>query len=279
MRRVCYAICWVVATGAALAQTGFQAQSSSSIVAGAGAGGEETVEIRNVSYEITGDGIPGRASGERLLLRKTVHSKEALGDIGVDASVTVEAWRFGDNPAQKPVYGFTVAGTDVRTVDNALLVIARGLEEVEWWSVYKLGSGQHFFDTYVPVVGFSIARDMVKMRYVGLEVPADDIRDARLKQGNVVGVVTYASEDRVIREALLTCDEVRQARLLRSYADVSRRVVVEERAGGRVVRVSFAQNYPSAANLMEVVIPVVGDNLDLGHAQVPARMHVSGWRR
>jgi hypothetical protein len=30
-------------------------------------------------------------------------------------------------------------------------VFARGVEEVSWWSIHKLGNGQRLFDTYVPV--------------------------------------------------------------------------------------------------------------------------------
>ncbi len=257
----------------------FQAQASSSITARTSADGSQTVEIRNVSYEITGTEIPGRPSGERLLLRKTTHSKQALGDIGQDASVTLEAWRFGDDPAQKPLYALTTTGVDVHAVDNALLVASRGIEEVDWWSVYKLGSGQHLFDTYVPLVDFSISRETVKTRYVGLEVPPDDTPDARLKQPNVVAVLTYAAEDRVIREALLTADDPQQARLLRSYADVTRAVSAEDRPASRAVRISFSQNYPSPPRPVEVLIPILRDDLDLAHAQLPARLHVSVWRR
>jgi hypothetical protein len=256
----------------------FQAQSPSSISASLSADGAETVEIRNVSYEVTGGAIPGRPPAERLLLRKTIHSKEVVGDIGVDASVTVDAWRFGDNPAQKPLYSLTATGTEVRTMDSAILVASRGTEEVDWWSVYKLGSGQHLFDTYVPLVSFSIARETVRTRYVGVEVPPDDTTDTRLKQPNVVAVLTYASGDRVIREALVTCDDARQAALLRSFADATRTVSEEEKPA-RAVRISFSQNYPSPPNPVDVRIPVVGDDLDLAHAQLPARVHVTAWRR
>jgi hypothetical protein len=257
----------------------FQAQSSSSITASSGAGGSQTVEIRNVAYEITGTGVPGRPAGERLILRKTTHSKQVLGDIGEDATVTVEAWPFGSDPAQKPLYALNTSGVDVHTMDNALLVASRGVEEVEWWSVYKLGSGQHLFDTYVPLVSFSISRETVKTRYVGLEVPPDDHRDARLKQPNVVAVLTYAAEDRVIQEALLTCDDPQQARLLRSYADGTRTVSAQEKPAARAVRISFSQNYPSPPTTVEVLVPVVRDDLDLAHAELPPRMHISVWRR
>ena len=247
------------------------AQSASTIDFSSAANGSETVEIRNISHEVTGTQVPGRPSGERLLLRKTTHSKQVLGDIGLEATVTLEAWRLGEDPRQKPLYTLTVAGEDARTIDNALLAVSRGLEETEWWSVYKLGSGQHLFDTYVPLLSFSISRETVTTRYVGLEVPPDDTKDARLKQPNVVGVLIYASEDRLIREALVTCDDPKQAQLLRSYADTTRAVSWTEGA----LKLSFSQNYPSPPNTVELRIPVRRDDLDLTHTQLPPRMHVT----
>jgi hypothetical protein len=246
-------------------------ESASTIDFSSAADGSETVEIRNISHEVTGTQVPGRPPGERLLLRKTTHSKQVLGDIGLEATVTLEAWRLGEDPRQKPLYTLTVAGEDARTIDNALLAVSRGLEETEWWSVYKLGSGQHLFDTYVPLLSFSISRETVTTRYVGLEVPPDDTKDARLKQPNVVGVLIYASEDRLIREALVTCDDPKQAQLLRSYADTTRAVSWTEGA----LKLSFSQNYPSPPNTVELRIPVRRDDLDLTHTQLPPRMHVT----
>lgn len=234
------------------------------------ADGSESVEIRNSSHEVTGTQVPGRPAGERLLLRKTTHSKQFLGDIGVEATVTLEAWRLGADPRQKPLYTLTVAGTDGRSLDNALFIVSRGLEETQWWSVYKLGSGEHLFDTYVPLVSFSISRETVTTRYAGLEVPGDDTSDARLKQPNVVGRLSYASEDRIVRAAVVTCDDPKQAALLRSYADATRVLSFSD----GTLRVTFSQNYPSPANTVEVRIPVRRDDLDLTHAQLPPRLHL-----
>ncbi len=260
----------------------FQTQSSSSVNFSTAADGSESVEIRNVTFEIVTN-VPGRPPSDRLLLRKTVRSKEVFGDIGVQASVTLEAWRFGDDLKQKPLYTLNTSGTEGHTMDNALFVVSRGLEEVDWWSAYKLGSGQHLFDTYVPLVSFSISRDTVKTRYVGLEVPDDEVEDARLKQPNVVAVLTYASGSRVLREALLTSDDREQAQLLRSFADETRTLAVAEAPGKSqpplTIKISFTQNYPSPPNAVEVSIPVLGDDLDLAHAQLPGRMHASVWKR
>jgi hypothetical protein len=187
MRRI---VTFLLITGIAIAQTHqpFQAQSPSSVVYGVNKDGQQTVEITNVAYEVTSTGVPGRPRDQRLLLRTNTRTKQVVDEIGMEASTTVEAWPLGVDPKQKPLYSLKAEGVDSKTVDGALLVILRGLEDTEWWSVYKLGTGERLFDTYVPLLGFSIRRDIQTMRYVGLEVPADDAADARLKDPHVVAV-------------------------------------------------------------------------------------------
>jgi hypothetical protein len=268
-----------------------RAQSISSVSSTSTADGSQLLEIRNVSYEVTGTDVPGLATDERLMLRKTTNSKQTLGEIGVDGTVLLEAWRFGDGLDQKPKYAISVSGTDGRTMDDAIFLASRGMEEVDWWSVYRLGTGQHLFDTYVPLISFSISKESLTTRYVGLDVPSDDDSDARLKHANVVAVLTYASAERVLREALLTCDDVDQAAVLRSYADTTRSVSMAEgesvatpgtsrpREPSRTLNVSFSQNYPSPSATKQVLIPVQGDDLDLAHAHLPGRMHITAWHR
>jgi hypothetical protein len=86
----------------------------------------------------------------------------------------------------------------------------------------------------------------------------------------VVGVLSYSSEDRLIRAALVTCDDPKQAALLRSYADTTRALSFVD----GTLRVSFSQNYPSPANTVELRIPVRRDDLDLAHCQLPPRVHL-----
>jgi hypothetical protein len=165
---------------------------------------------------------------ERFVLRKRTKTKQVVDEIGIEATTTVEAWPLGIDPAQKPLYAVTTAGTDPKVINHDLIAISRGLDEIDWWSVYKLGNGEHLFDTYVPLLQFSISRNFQVLRYVGLEVPPDDASDARLKAPNVVGVVTYASGERVIREALVTCDDPKLSQLLRSFADATRSISLSE---------------------------------------------------
>jgi len=260
----------------------FQTQSSSTIAYGVKDQGE-TVEIDNVSYHVSGTAIPGRPPAERLVLRKTTHLKQILGDKGMDAEVTLEAWPLGADLKQKPLYAVSVEGVDVYTTGNALLVFARGVEEVSWWSVHKLGSGQHMFDTHVPLLEFSITRHIQTPRYVGFEAPPDDARDPRLTEAHVVGVLSYASEDRVIREALLTCDNPQRAKELRSYWDQTRTVsMIEPKPGAppSTIRILFTSNDPgNTAVAVELTLPIAKDDLDLAHAKLPPGLRLAAWRR
>jgi hypothetical protein len=237
-------------------------------------GTEQTIEISNVAYEVTGTGNP------LLVLRKSTRTKEVLGDIGKDATTTVEAWPLGTDFRQKPLYVVKTGGVDPIVVDSEIIQISRGLEEIEWWSIYKLATGEHLFDTYTPLTKFSISRETLTPRYVGLEVPPDDTKDARLKEAHVVAVVTYASAGKVVREALITADDPKQAQLLRSFADCSRTVEGVEKDGVvRFLRVTIRQSFPSAPNPVVVTIPLSGDDLDPAHAQLPPRLHVTAWKR
>jgi hypothetical protein len=256
----------------------FQAQSPASVAYGVNKDGQQTVEIANVAYQVTGTGVPGRPQNERLLLRTITRTKQVVDEIGMEASTTVEAWPLGVDPTQKPLYALEVQGVDCKTVDGALSVILRGLEDTEWWSVYKLGTGERLFDTYTPLLGFSIRRDIQTMRYVGLEDPPDDAADARLKEPHIVGVLTYASAERVLREALISSDDPKQAEMLRSFADANRAVTLVE-TPARALKISISQNYPSAPAAVSLTVPVVRDDLDLAHAQVPAHLHVALFKR
>ena len=89
----------------------------------------------------------------------------------------------------------------------------------------------------------------------------------------MVGVLTYASAERVLREALITSDDPKQAQMLRSFADASRSVTLVE-TPGRALKISISQNYPSAPATVALTIPIVRDDLDLAHAQMPPHLHV-----
>jgi hypothetical protein len=235
----------------------------------------ESVEIKNVIFDLVGPAIPGRSVTEHLVLRKTTRTKQVIDEVGMEATTIVEAWPSGVDLKEKPIYSITVQGVDPLTLNNQLIVVSRGLEDVGWWSIYKLGNGGHLFDTYLPVTQFSISQDVQTLRYVGLEVPPDDAADARLKAPNVVGVLTYASAERVIREALITCDDPKLAKVLRSYFDATRTIAFT----GGSLRLSISQNSPLRPQTVSITVPVARDDLDFSRSQTPAGLHINAWKR
>jgi hypothetical protein len=274
---------------AAFALTGRQAaadspgsaQATSSVVLGE-QDGAKTLEITNITFEITNSFVPERPQDERLLLRKTAKSREVVGDEGIEATVIVEAWPLGSDPAAKPLYTVTLDGIDATTEDSAVLVFDRGTEEVDWWSVYKLGTGEPLFDSYVPVLHLSLSRDVQTPRYVGFEVPPDDAANPKLREPHVVGVLAYASADKVIRRLLLTCSDANRATELRSFADTMRTLSLEEKGDtaaepAQTLHLRWSAFFPSAPNPITASIPIASDDLDAAHAHLPACMKVQAW--
>lgn len=276
--KVAAAIVAAVGAGAQPAQHPFQAQGTSTVKLSTFDDTQE-VDITNVTYEVTPLSLPGRPGAERLLLRQTCTSKAILQEPESAATTMLEAWPLGVSLSQKPAYTISATGTAGRTVDGSLFVIDRGTGEVAWWSVYQLGTGRHLFDTYVPLLGFSISRETLAMRYIGLEVPPDDVADPRLKQPNVVCVITYASAEGRKREALLTAVNPKTAAELRSYSDATRTVSLVEGSPAKGIRILISQNAPAPANTLSLTIPLAADDLDVEHAQLPAGLTLSRWKR
>lgn len=166
--------------------------------------GEEAVEIRNVTYELAG----------KIVLRKTEQTRQVIGDKGMEASSLIEAWPLGVDRKQKPKYSLKVDGVDARSLSNELLIVTRGLEDTEWWSLYRLSDGQPLFDTFVRPV-----RIPDSSLYAGLDVPADG--DPRLKNPKLIGIVTLAGAADAPRRIEIHANDAKRAVILRSYADVT----------------------------------------------------------
>lgn len=92
----------------------------------------------------------------------------------------------------------------------------------------------------------------------------------------------------MLREALITSDSPALAKLLRSYADSSRKAAVVEKrlpaAPGKrpTGESSYAITVSVSAERPEpyvVSVPIAKDDLDLAHATVPAGLHVVAWKR
>ncbi len=252
---------------------------------------QQIIAITNVTYQALEPYFPGRKQSQRLVLRTTTRTKSVVDEIGIEGSVTVEAWPLGTGLDRPPLFSVKQEGAGVAVMNQSVLVFDRTVEDIQWWSVFSLDKGQHLFDTYIPVTEFSISREFETPRFVGFEVPPDDATDARLKEAHVIGVLSYAAAERMIREALITCDDPDRAAVYRSYADEMRELVLqigpvpvatkakEYPEPTRTLRLTFSQSFPSPPEPASAFIPVAGDDLDLVHAKLPPCVHATAWKR
>jgi hypothetical protein len=271
----------------AAADSATSAQASSSF-ASREQDGSKAIEITNVSFETTSNHVPGRPEEERLLLRTTIRTREVVDEKGLDATVTVDAWPLGADLAREPLYSVSVDGVRATVMDNALLVVDRGTEDVNWWSIYALGTGTPLFNTFARLLIFSSSPDVQSPRYVGFDVPPDDAQDERLRDPKVVGVLAYATRERVIRRLLVTCSDTARAALLRSYWDTTRELsllrlgTIPDPGVPLSMYLTWRSNGPitpdSPASTPDMAsIPIENDDLDVAHAQLPACIALAPW--
>lgn len=251
---------------------------------------QQIIAIANVAYQVLDPYFPDRKQTQRLVLRTTTRTKSVIDEIGIEGSVTVDAWPLGTGLDRPPLFSVKQEAVSVAVMNQSVLVFDRTVEDVPWWSVYSLDQGRHLFDTYLPVTEFSVSREFETPRFVGFEVPPDDATDGRLKEPHVVGVLTFASAERVIREALVTCDDPDRAAVYRSYADETRELALDvgpvPAAKGkeypeptRTLKLTISQSFPAPPEPVSALIPVAGDDLDLAHAKLPACLHATAWKR
>ena len=99
----------------------------------------------------------------------------------------------------------------------------------------------------------------------------------------MVGVLTYASDQKVIREALITCDNTRRARELRSYWDQTRTLsLIAGKPFGSPpsIRISFSSNDPGKPPVtVDVTVGIARDDLDMAHTKLAPGLRLAVWRR
>jgi len=236
-------------------------------------GGEKTVQITNVAYQVTQIYTPRQ---QWLVLRTTTRSKATLGDKGWESKIKLEAWPVGADPGQKPLYALDMTGSEARLLGGELWQVMDGATDpdVPVWTVYRVANGQRLFQSFVaPLtmrVEISHKDQTFEDRYAGLYVPPDDAPDARLRDKHVVGVVAYASSAGLLREGLLSCDDPRRAADLRSYGDTGRFLTFQQTPPAIQLRFQ-------PGSVMR--IPISPDEMDLRAAVNPPGCHLRVWPR
>lgn len=208
-----------LAPNAVSAEDAMSSRSATSSIVSQTVGGVTTVRVETHAFALAGPGIKGRKDDERLFLHRLVATIEVLGEKGMEGQVGVAAWPLGVPESEPPLYRIKASGRDGRIVDGDLYVIERGLEEIEWQSLYALSDGTKLFDATTPWLRAANDGRWDERRYVALAQVFDDADDAALSDDHAVALLSYVARDRVVSQVLIKAAEVERARFLRSVWD------------------------------------------------------------
>lgn len=170
-------------------------------------------------------------------LRRTETVERVPDEKGMTALTVLDVWLPGQSRKGKPAHSFRVEGFDGAPLGDGLYVVARGTEDVEWWSVHRLRDGAEIYATHVRPIATGGGR------FAGFEVPEDG--DPRLKQDPLLfGIVVETGVEGPIRRDPLRARDAAHATRLRSYWDAQRKMSVTE--GGRTVEIRISGGEPDA---------------------------------
>lgn len=216
------------------------------------------VNFRMVMVPAAGDPRP-----RRLLLRLAVTDADVFASGPAEGRIRLDAWPLddADDINKAALYTIVAPGRSASIEDDSTLVIEHGIRR----SVYALASGIWLYDTDALVSTFSLEGE--RRRVVAVATAEDDM------PAGSVAVLTYATNQTVLKRVLVTAGDPARARLLRSSVSMTRAVARIEDATRRTL------DLPLPAGTVR--IPMNGDDLDLDHAQVPPGLglaELKAWR-
>lgn len=206
----------------------------------------------NVGFRMVMVPVPGEPRPRRLLLRLEVTDSDVFASGPAEGRVRLDAWPLdGADDVKKPALYTVVAPGRAATLDeDGTLVVERGSRR----SIYALSSGTWLYDAESQVSSFALEGD--RRRVIAVSSAEDDMPPGS------VAVLTYATNQTVLKRVLLSASDPTRARLLRSSVGLTRAVARLEDSSRRTL------DLPLPAGTVR--IPMTGDDLDLSRAQVPA---------
>lgn len=217
----------------------------------------------NVNFRVVMVPVAGDPRPRRLLLRLAVTDSDVFASGSAAGRVRLDAWPLdGAEDVRKPaLYTVVAAGRAASVEDDGTLVVEHGSRR----SVYALASGAWLYDTDSAVSSFALEGE--RRRVIAVSTAEDDM------PAGSVAVLTYATNQAVLKRVLVTASDPARARLLRSSVALTRAVARVEDATRRTL------DLPLPAGIVR--IPMTGDDLDLAKAQLPVGLglaELKPWR-
>ncbi|HWA45928.1 MAG TPA: hypothetical protein VHA10_22100 [Hypericibacter adhaerens] len=226
---------------------------------------------------------------DRMLLRLHVTQQWDVNSPEAEGHVRLDAFEAKTGTTGTPLYTVEAEGAAGHILADCLFQIDRGLEDLEWWQINDLATGTLLFETMAePLIFATIDDEQIRSsNAAGFYVPPDDEADKRLADPHVVGLVTLASDGKVVSRFLVTASDPEKAAVLRSYWDERRYLAVIETGKAGALGSATAEEPLSKRPLsLEVSWPVAGlalrlpigpGGLRIEGASVPQGLEIAPW--
>lgn len=241
--------------------------------------GGTTLAIGNVVHELTRTIVSPRGRMEQLLLRIESSSEETLDAPGITGKVRLSARPIDGVRETMPLYEVALDGRGARLDDSGLIAVDLDDGAARSVRAYHLvATGERLFETAAGLAGTVFPGASYRWRYAAFLPITDDREELLAKQPKIIGIITYAAADRVIRQIAVEADSAERAVQLRSIWDEGHFLAW---VPGEQQALSL-RFLPSGVSLL---LPVKDDDLQSGPAPagitlraLPALPLMGGWR-
>lgn len=241
--------------------------------------GETTLTISNVVHELTRMLVSPRGRMEQILLRIESRSEETMDAPGITGKVRLSARPINGARETAVLYDLTLDGRSARLDDSGFIAVDLDDGAARSVRAYHLAStGERLFETAAGLASIVIPGPSYRWRYAAFLPIMDDRSDLLSKQPNIIGVITYAAPDRVVRQIAVEAESAEKAAQLRSIWD-------EEHFLSWVPGDQPVLSLRLAPSGLSLLLPVKDDDLQPGPAPagialraLPALPLMGGWR-
>lgn len=209
----------------------------------------------NVGFHTIWVAMDGDPRPRRMILRLEVLDSDVFATRMGEGRIRFDAWPV-DGAAdlrKPPVYSIIASGRSA-VVEDTILNVDHGSRH----SVYSLADGSWLYDYDVPIAVMSLDGD--RRRVVALSAADGDVVPGG------IAVLALASDRRVIRRLVIVAQDTGRARLLRSTMSMVRPLIRADDATHRSIDLVLSAGV--------VRLPLLGDDVDLTQAQLPAGLGV-----
>ncbi|MBF0168165.1 MAG: hypothetical protein HQL45_11100 [Alphaproteobacteria bacterium] len=214
-----------------------------------------------------------------LIIETEMNTLYMWGEKGTEGKVSVTAWRLqGASKNQEKAYAFTCDGIGINVQPDFITVEEDGDLAYSHTQTYFTKNGKFAFSAFGPPAEMILTPvGVVEERVAAFSPFSQRIPDEN--RTKAIGVIAYATRDRLLAEALLVSNDESQARSLSMAADESQKLtwidLLTNQAPGRL-GATRSTNFDEVAmrlrfhdSKLDLFIPVTATDIDYARLKLP----------